>query len=54
MLDLGSGACEEQLEKLPDQFRLGDPEKINVSFFHKDASDILCRMEMLRSENDNN
>jgi hypothetical protein len=43
---LGSGAHEEQLEKLADQFLWGDPEKINVLFFHKDASDILCRVEV--------
>ena len=46
IVDLGSGAHEEQLEKLADQFLLGDPEKINVPFFHKDASDILCSMEV--------
>jgi hypothetical protein len=39
---LGSDTHEEQLEKLADQFLWGDPEKINVPFFHKDASDILC------------
>ena len=33
---LGSGvAHEEQLKKLADQFLWGDPEKINVPFFHK-------------------
>jgi hypothetical protein len=34
----GSGAHAEQLEKLSDQFLWGDPEKINVLFFPKDAS----------------
>ncbi len=43
---LGSGAHEEQLEKLADQFLWGDPEKINVLFFPKDASNILCRVEV--------
>src|ERR1700756_1765169 len=43
---LGSGAHEEQLEKLADQFLWGDPEKINVLFFQKDASNILCRVEV--------
>ena len=43
---LGSGSHEEQLEKLADQFLWGDPEKINVLFFHKDASDILCCVEV--------
>jgi hypothetical protein len=43
---LGSGSHEEQLKKLADQFLWGDPEKINVPFFHKDASDILWRMEV--------
>jgi hypothetical protein len=43
---LGGDNREEQLEKLADQFLLGDPEKINVSFFHKYASDILCRVEV--------
>jgi hypothetical protein len=46
IVDLGIGAHEEQLEKLADQFLLGDPEKINVSFIHKEAFDILCRMEV--------
>jgi hypothetical protein len=43
---LGSGAHEEQLEKLADQFILGDLEKINSPFFLKDASGILFRMEV--------
>jgi serine/threonine protein kinase len=34
---LGSGANEEQLEKLADEFLLGDPEIINPAFFLKDA-----------------
>jgi len=46
IVDLGIGAREEQLEKLADQFLLGAPEKINVSFIHKEAFDILCRMEV--------
>jgi hypothetical protein len=46
IVDLGIGAHEEQLEKLADQFLLGDPEKINVSFIHKEAFDIFCRMEV--------
>ena len=37
---LGSGANEEQLEKLADEFLLGDPEIINHSMFRKDASGI--------------
>jgi hypothetical protein len=36
---LGSGAYEEQLEKLADQFLLSDPEIINPRFFLKDASE---------------
>jgi len=43
---LRSGAHEEQVEKLADQFLWGDPEKINVLFFPKDASNILCRVEV--------
>jgi len=43
---LGSGVHEEQLEKLADQFLWGDPEKINVHCFQKDASNILCRVEV--------
>jgi len=35
ILYLGSGAHEEQLEKLADQFLLSDPEIINFSFFSK-------------------
>ncbi len=34
---LGSGANEEQLEKLADEFLLGDPEIINTAFILKDA-----------------
>jgi hypothetical protein len=33
---IGSGANEEQLEKLADEFILGDPEIINPAFFLKD------------------
>jgi hypothetical protein len=43
---LGRGVREEQLEKLADQFLWGDPEKINVLLFHRDASDILCSAEV--------
>ena len=43
---LGRGAYEEQLEKLADQFILGDLEIINSPFFVKDASGILSRMEV--------
>jgi len=43
---LGRGAYEEQLEKLADQFILGDPEIINSPFFLKGASGILSRMEV--------
>ena len=43
---LGSGAHEEQLEKLADQFLLSDLEIINSPFFVKDASGILSRMEV--------
>jgi hypothetical protein len=43
---LGSDNREEQLEKLADQFLLGDPEKIDAIFFSKDASAILSRMEV--------
>ena len=35
ILYLGSGAHEEQLEKLADQFLLSDPEIINFPFFSK-------------------
>jgi len=35
---LGGDTREEQLEKLADQFLLGDPETINAPFFHKDVS----------------
>ena len=35
---LGRGANEEKLEKLADQFLLGDPEIINPPFFLKGAS----------------
>ena len=45
IVDLGSGAYKEQLEKLSDQFLLVT-QKINVPFLHKDASDILCSMEV--------
>jgi hypothetical protein len=35
---LGSGANEEKLEELADQFLLGDPEIITHPFFLKGAS----------------
>jgi hypothetical protein len=38
IVHLGSCASEEQLEKLADQFLLGDPEVINTHFFVKGAS----------------
>ena len=38
IVHLGSCANEEQLEKLADQFLLGDPEVINIHFFVKEAS----------------
>ena len=37
---LGRDISEEQLEKLADEFLLGDPEIINHSMFRKDASGI--------------
>jgi hypothetical protein len=37
ILYLGSGADEEKLEKLADQFLLGDPEIINGRFFNGTA-----------------
>ena len=43
---LGNGALEEQLEKLADQFLLGDPEIIKSHFFLKDASDIRSGIEV--------
>jgi len=46
IVHLGSGANEEQLEKLADQFLLGDPETINALFFVKGASGTISRMEM--------
>lgn len=46
IVHLGNGANEEKLEKLADQFVLGDPEIINSPFFLKDASGILSRMEV--------
>jgi len=46
IVHLGNGANEEQLEKLADQFILGDPELINSPFFLKDAFGILSRMEV--------
>ena len=46
IVHLGCCANEEQLEKLADQFILGDPEIINSPFFLKDASGILSRMEV--------
>jgi len=44
ILYLGSGANEERLEKLADQFLLGDPEIINPPFFFKGASDTFSRI----------
>jgi hypothetical protein len=38
--------CVRATRGLADQFLLGDPEKINVPFIHKEASDILYRMEV--------
>jgi len=46
MVYLGSGAHEEQLEKLADRFILGDLQIINSAFFVKAASGILSRMEV--------
>ena len=46
IVHLGNGANEEQLERLADQFILGDRELINSPFFLKGASDILSRMEV--------
>ena len=46
IVHLGKGANEEQLEKLADQFILGDRELINSPFFLKDAFGILSRMEV--------
>ena len=43
---LGNRAREEQLEKLADQFLLGDPEVISSRFFLRDASGMLSRMEV--------
>ena len=45
IVNLGNGANEEQLEKLADQFLLGDPEVINALFFVNCASGIISRME---------
>src|SRR5262249_25606247 len=39
---LGSGANEEQLEKLADEFLLGDPEIINSAFIACSFCSILC------------
>src|SRR6516225_192533 len=41
---LGSGANEEKLEKLADQFLLGDPEIINPPFFFTCAPDTFSRI----------
>jgi hypothetical protein len=46
IVHLGNGANEEQLERLADQFILGDRELINSPFFLKDAFGILSRMEV--------
>jgi hypothetical protein len=42
MVYLGSGANEEQLEKLADEFLLGDPEIINPAFFQKTLTNDTC------------
>ena len=46
---LGSGANEEQLEALADQFLLGDPEIMNPPFFLKGASGTLSQTELIES-----
>jgi hypothetical protein len=43
---LGSGADEEKLEKLADQFLLGDPEIINARFFLNGASGTFSGTQM--------
>jgi hypothetical protein len=42
---LGSDANEAQLEKLADEFLLGDPEIVNPAFLFKGASGTLSRMK---------
>jgi hypothetical protein len=49
---LGSDANEEKLEKLADQFLLGDPEIIRFSFFLGGASDRFSRIEMQHEFNE--
>ena len=46
ILYLGSGAEEEKLEKLADQFLLGDPEIINARFFLNGASGTFSGTQM--------
>ena len=46
IVHLGNGADEEKLEKLADQFLLGDPETINARFFLNGASGIFSRTQM--------
>jgi len=41
VVHLGSRMPEEGLEKLADQFLLGDPEIFNTPFFLKESSDTL-------------
>ena len=43
---LGSDANTAQLEKLADEFLLGDPEIVNPPFLFKVASGALSRMEV--------
>jgi hypothetical protein len=43
---IGQLVSEEKLEKLADQFPLGDPEVINASFFFGGASGMSYRMEI--------
>jgi hypothetical protein len=38
----GSGANEEQLERLANEFLLGDPEIINPAFFSKSITNDTC------------
>jgi hypothetical protein len=42
---LGSGADEEKLEEVADQFLLGDPEIINARFFLNSGSNALSRTQ---------
>jgi hypothetical protein len=45
IVHLGSGANVEHLEKLADQFLLGDPEVINTLFFVKGAFATISRTD---------